>query len=198
MAVAVAVVAVACSGSEQAETTVPTTGEPTTAATGGSSSSVTPSAVSSTTTIPTYSTTTEPVTLTPTAGSSTATIPATEPDVTFDSLSEDQQQFVGFICEQASMPDGGLADMWILMVLSGELGVPALEDAWNEIGGGRNSGASSCRRTDLRRDRMDAPTRRPHRVHETKKFPAPPGRTRRISPMSHSDRSGTGRSAVPR
>jgi hypothetical protein len=56
--------------------------------------------------------------------------------VTFDSLSEDQQQFVGFICEQASMPDGGLADMWILMVLSGELGVTALEDAWNEIGGG--------------------------------------------------------------
>jgi hypothetical protein len=56
--------------------------------------------------------------------------------VTFDSLSEAQQQFVGFICEQASMPDGGLADMWILMVLSGELGVVALEEAWNEIGEG--------------------------------------------------------------
>lgn len=60
--------------------------------------------------------------------------------VTFSGLSAGQQRVIGGICEavhsSTTSPQGAFSwgDTWVLSVLSGEAGVPALEAAYAEIG----------------------------------------------------------------
>lgn len=82
---------------------------------------------------------TAPTTAAPATTSTTppATTSTTQPSITFASLDPAQQELVDRICKAAADPDNpGLyvSETTILRVLSGESGVPALEEAWAEFG----------------------------------------------------------------
>ena len=65
-----------------------------------------------------------------------ATTTTTEPAITFASLDQDQQEVMNRICLAATdrSQRDMVGDVTILIVISGEIGLPALEEAWAEFG----------------------------------------------------------------